>query len=145
MRCGLEFRSRPRVAHAPRRSRSFCSTCHSLGSPFCPLRRYAAGTIVMPKIRTKRTKNPPEGFEEIEAVCLNSPSGQLVSSSAMPSIRSSMTTQKRCEMRRTSLTRANASQSRSGLSCGYPTLVHGISMSCITSARPSPRSFTTGS
>ncbi len=95
---------------------------------------------IMPKIRTTRTKAPPEGYEDIEEV------GLLVAVAFCSDqcCRSWKTTRRRCEMLRMNLTKESARQSHCGLLCESRMRVHDISMNCTTKERQFRENFMTG-
>jgi hypothetical protein len=108
-----------------------------VGDHFQPL-------IIMPKIKTSRTKKAPEGFEEIEPVrraYFTVPLPSLMS----PLPRSLRTMGERCATPKMNPMKANASQSPFGLSCAYRMPVQGIYMTSTTNGRRSAGTFTTGS
>ncbi len=98
----------------------------------------------MPKIRTNRTKKPPEGFEEIEGVSRLCPECPFVVGTYSNGHRSWMTTPRRCETLRTNLMKESARPSLYGPSCVYHIQGPGISTSCITSVRRFRRNFMNG-
>jgi len=96
----------------------------------------------MPKIRTTRTKNPPEGFEDIESVCIWTTHHEL--SVYWIIHRFSMTMRKRWEMPKMNRMRESARQNHYGRSCAYRTHARGTYMNFTTSEKPSPESCMTG-
>ncbi len=95
---------------------------------------------VMPKIRTTRTKKPPEGYEEIEAVCEN-----YLSLCVTQNVRRFlMTTQRKCGTPKTKPTKANGEPNHYGLSCVSRILVLDTSTNSITNEKLSPRSSMIG-
>lgn len=98
-------------------------------------------TLLMPKIRTTRTKTPPEGFEEIEAVIYLT--SFIVKS--LINFRFSKNMLKKCEMLRMSRMKERGGQSHCGLSCASPIQGHDTFTSYITRERLLARSYTNGS
>lgn len=95
---------------------------------------------VMPKIRTTRTKKPPEGYEEIEAVCEN----YIFLCVTQKVRRFSMTTQRKCGTLKTKPMKANGEPNHYGLSCVSRILVLDTSTNSITNEKLSPRNSMIG-